>query len=198
MAADVTAAENCRRRHGSRRQKADGHAAHSQSQSRQAALSAGDRHRLCAVRQHHPPSDTYERFENVIVALDVVRSRTRLRERHDPDDQGQRISRRTRRPAAAPIHDGDARSLRASGPRHDRDRKRRLFKALNVPTLSPQDDRVMICGNPEMLVELRDMLIKRGFTKAIAANRQFRDRKGLRREVTGLIDARAWCARHAA
>jgi len=39
----------------------------------------------------------------------------------------------------------------------------KLFSDLGVPALDREHDRVMICGNPDMLVELRDMLQKRGF-----------------------------------
>ncbi len=38
-----------------------------------------------------------------------------------------------------------------------------VFADLRLPALDPVHDRVMICGNPEMLVELRDMLAARGF-----------------------------------
>jgi len=39
----------------------------------------------------------------------------------------------------------------------------KLFADLGVPPLNPSEDRVMICGNPNMLVQLRDMLVARGF-----------------------------------
>jgi len=38
-----------------------------------------------------------------------------------------------------------------------------LFDDLGVPPLSPDVDRAMICGNPNMLIDLRDMLLARGF-----------------------------------
>jgi ferredoxin--NADP+ reductase len=41
----------------------------------------------------------------------------------------------------------------------------KLFSDLGMPPLDKADDRVMICGNPNMLIELRDMLIARGFTE---------------------------------
>ena len=40
-----------------------------------------------------------------------------------------------------------------------------LFADLGVPPLDPEVDRAMICGNPNMLVDLRDMLEARGFTE---------------------------------
>jgi ferredoxin--NADP+ reductase len=38
-----------------------------------------------------------------------------------------------------------------------------LFQDLGVPTLDPQDDRVMICGSPGMLRDLKHLLEGRGF-----------------------------------
>jgi len=39
----------------------------------------------------------------------------------------------------------------------------RLFKDLDVPALDAENDRVMICGNPDMTAQLRSMLGARGF-----------------------------------
>lgn len=39
----------------------------------------------------------------------------------------------------------------------------KLFADLKVPTLDPANDRVMICGNPQMLIDLKAMLETRGF-----------------------------------
>jgi len=39
----------------------------------------------------------------------------------------------------------------------------KLFRDLGVPELDPIDDRVMICGSPAMLRDLRHMLESRGF-----------------------------------
>jgi ferredoxin-NADP reductase len=39
----------------------------------------------------------------------------------------------------------------------------RLSEALNLPSLSPTDDRVMVCGIPAMLVDTRALLDARGF-----------------------------------
>lgn len=41
----------------------------------------------------------------------------------------------------------------------------KLFNDLGVPALDPEHDRVMICGNPEMFVELRAILEKRGLAE---------------------------------
>ena len=40
-----------------------------------------------------------------------------------------------------------------------------MTKDLELPSLDPENDRVMICGNPEMLKDLRAMLMERGFTE---------------------------------
>lgn len=39
----------------------------------------------------------------------------------------------------------------------------KLFSDLKVPVMDPEHDRAMICGSPEMLVETKDILEKRGF-----------------------------------
>lgn len=40
-----------------------------------------------------------------------------------------------------------------------------LFDDLGLPVLNPRDDRFMICGNPQMLTELRECLGARGFAE---------------------------------
>jgi ferredoxin--NADP+ reductase len=39
----------------------------------------------------------------------------------------------------------------------------RLFEMLGLPSLSPTQDRVMVCGSPTMLIDTRAMLDARGF-----------------------------------
>ena len=41
----------------------------------------------------------------------------------------------------------------------------RLFADLNLPALDPAQDRVMICGSPQMLKDLKGMLEHRGFNE---------------------------------
>ena len=41
--------------------------------------------------------------------------------------------------------------------------KGKLFKDLGMPDINPEDDRVMICGSPGMLRDLKRMLEERGF-----------------------------------
>ena len=38
-----------------------------------------------------------------------------------------------------------------------------LARDLGLPALNPQEDRVMICGSPEMLRDLKHMMEERGF-----------------------------------
>jgi ferredoxin--NADP+ reductase len=38
-----------------------------------------------------------------------------------------------------------------------------LFADLGLPTLDPTQDRVMICGSPQMLKDLKSLLEQRGF-----------------------------------
>lgn len=53
-------------------------------------------------------------------------------------------------------HTGRVTDLIASG---------KLFRDLAVPPFDPAQDRVMICGNPNMLIDLRSMLQQRGFSE---------------------------------
>jgi ferredoxin/flavodoxin---NADP+ reductase len=39
----------------------------------------------------------------------------------------------------------------------------RLFRDLDLPPLDPDEDRVMICGGPDMLQDLRKLVLDRGF-----------------------------------
>jgi ferredoxin--NADP+ reductase len=41
----------------------------------------------------------------------------------------------------------------------------KMFEDLKLPALDPATDRVMICGSPGMLKDLKHMLEKRGFTE---------------------------------
>ena len=38
-----------------------------------------------------------------------------------------------------------------------------VFKDLNLPPLNVEEDRVMICGSPAMLTDLKALLKQRGF-----------------------------------
>ena len=44
----------------------------------------------------------------------------------------------------------------------DRDSVVKLFADLGLPTLNPESDRVMICGSPEMLKDLKRICEERG------------------------------------
>jgi ferredoxin--NADP+ reductase len=41
----------------------------------------------------------------------------------------------------------------------------KLFADLGVPVLSPEEDRLMLCGSPQMLKDVVDLLEARGFTE---------------------------------
>jgi ferredoxin--NADP+ reductase len=41
----------------------------------------------------------------------------------------------------------------------------KLQSDLGLPALDPANDRVMLCGNPEMLRDLKHLLEKRGFVE---------------------------------
>ena len=41
----------------------------------------------------------------------------------------------------------------------------KLFEDLGVPPLNPAEDRVMICGSPDMLRDLKAMVEARGFVE---------------------------------
>jgi ferredoxin--NADP+ reductase len=40
-----------------------------------------------------------------------------------------------------------------------------MARDLGVPDLNPQVDRVMLCGSPQMLKSIKDVLEKRGFNE---------------------------------
>ncbi len=54
------------------------------------------------------------------------------------------------------VHQGRLTDLITSG---------QLFRDLDVPPLDPALDRVMICGGPEMLQDLRQLVLDRGFVE---------------------------------
>lgn len=40
-----------------------------------------------------------------------------------------------------------------------------LFKDLELPEMTPEHDRVMLCGNPDLISDMRDILDERGFVE---------------------------------
>jgi len=108
--------------------------------------------------------DTYERFEQVIL-VHGVRQAAELayhdyltRELPQHEILGETIRRQflyyptvTREPFC---HQGRINALIESG---------RLAADLGLPALDPIDDRVMLCGSPEMLATLKALLEKRDF-----------------------------------
>jgi ferredoxin--NADP+ reductase len=108
--------------------------------------------------------ETYERFEQVIL-LHGVREVKELAY-HDyithelPQNEflGEMVSKQllyyptvTREPF---VHQGRVTDLLQNG---------QISADLNVPTLSPAEDRVMICGSPEMLRDLKALCESKGF-----------------------------------
>ena len=108
--------------------------------------------------------ETYEKFEQVIL-VHGVRQKDELAYndllvKHLPEDEylGDMVTSKlryyptvTREPYK---NMGRITDLMAKG---------KLFKDLGVPDINPADDRVMICGSPGMLRDLKAMLESRGF-----------------------------------
>lgn len=44
-------------------------------------------------------------------------------------------------------------------------RSGQLFKDVGLPEFNHEDDRMMLCGSPEMLAETKQILEERGFTE---------------------------------
>jgi ferredoxin/flavodoxin---NADP+ reductase len=108
--------------------------------------------------------DTYERFEQVIL-VHGVRNKDELAyhdlvTEHLPAHEflGDMVSSQLRYyptvTREAYRNMGRVTELMESG---------KLFTDLGVPSLNPQDDRIMICGSPGMLRDLKHMLEVRGF-----------------------------------
>jgi ferredoxin/flavodoxin---NADP+ reductase len=108
--------------------------------------------------------DTYERFEQIIL-VHGVRNKDELAyhdlvTEHLPAHEflGDMVSSQLRYyptvTREAYRNMGRVTELMESG---------KLFTDLGVPSLNPQDDRIMICGSPGMLRDLKHMLELRGF-----------------------------------
>lgn len=111
--------------------------------------------------------ETYERFENVVLTHGV-------RNTHDlayadyfrnelPKHEflGEQIAKKlhyypvvSREPF---MHQGRVTELMDNG---------QIMRDLGLPELSPETDRAMICGSPQMLADFRKILDSRGFTAA--------------------------------
>ena len=63
-----------------------------------------------------------------------------------------------------------------------------LFNDIHQPPLDIETDRIMMCGSPAMLDELKQMFEARGFLEGSGQQaRPFRDRKGVRRALTFVV-----------
>lgn len=110
--------------------------------------------------------DTYERFEEVVLvygcrqAAELTYATETVVALRESEFLGEQANRQLVYYATvtreAFHHTGRVTDLIASG---------KLAQDLALPLLSAQDDRVMICGNPEMLIELKAGLIAQGFTE---------------------------------
>jgi len=110
--------------------------------------------------------ETYEKFEQVVL-VHGVREVKELAYREMLESQlkqdeflGEMVQKQllyyptvTREPF---VHQGRIPNLLDSG---------QLGKDLGIPDLNPAEDRVMICGSPEMLRDLKALCEKRGFTE---------------------------------
>ena len=110
--------------------------------------------------------DAYDRFEKVIL---IHGTRTVAELAYDeyltktlPDDEilGQEVREKlvyyptvTREPFR---NQGRITDLITSG---------KLFTALGVPVMSPEEDRLMLCGSPQMLKDVVELLKSRGFSE---------------------------------
>jgi ferredoxin/flavodoxin---NADP+ reductase len=110
--------------------------------------------------------ETYERFDKIILAhgcrqVSDLAYRERLtKELLEDEFLGEMVREKlvyyptvTREPF---LYHGRITDLMASG---------QLFKDAGMPPLSREDDRVMICGSPAMLAELRQLLLGRGWVE---------------------------------
>jgi len=115
--------------------------------------------------------DTYERYEKVVVTH-TVRRTVDLAYRHfleeglpgDPD-LGEMVAPKliyypsvTRDPF---VHQGRITDLIASG---------QLFRDIGLPAFDPARDRVMLCGGPSVLADLKTLLIERGYEEGSIAS----------------------------
>ena len=108
--------------------------------------------------------ETYEKFEQVILVHGVREvdelAYHDLLVKHLPEHEflGEMVSDKLKYyptvTREAYVHQGRITELIESG---------KLFNDLGVPKLNPDEDRVMICGSPGMLKELKTMLESRGF-----------------------------------
>jgi ferredoxin/flavodoxin---NADP+ reductase len=110
--------------------------------------------------------ETYERFDKVILAhgcrqVSDLAYRERLtKELLEDEFLGEMVREKliyypavTREPF---LHHGRITELMASG---------QMFRDAGMPPLSREEDRVMICGSPAMLSELRQLLLGRGWAE---------------------------------
>lgn len=110
--------------------------------------------------------ETYERFEQVILVHGVRRvdelAYHSLLSEHLPRHEylGEQVSAQLRYYPTVTRE-----SYRNMGRITDLIRNGKLFSDLDLPSIDPENDRVMICGSPPMLRDLKVMLEERGFSE---------------------------------
>ena len=76
----------------------------------------------------------------------------------------------------------------------------KVYADLGLPPMSPENDRVMLCGSEALNAEMKSLLEDRGFTEGVEQPpRELRGGKGLRHEVgpaAGLVRRGAATAAH--
>ena len=108
--------------------------------------------------------ETYERFERVVLThtcrsvAELAYADTITKDLPEDEFLGEEVRRKliyyptvTREP------------FRTRGRITDLIRSGAMAADLDLPTLHPETDRVMLCGSPQMLQELRELLDERGF-----------------------------------
>ena len=110
--------------------------------------------------------DTYERFEQIVLVhgvreVDELAYRDMLMKQLPQHEfLGEMVTEKLRYYPTVTreefVHMGRITDLIESG---------KLFADLGLPALNPAEDRVMICGSPEMLKQLKHMLEARGFNE---------------------------------
>jgi ferredoxin--NADP+ reductase len=114
--------------------------------------------------------DVYERFDEVIVTHTVREvadlNYRELLEHELPNDEilGELVAPKLRYYPTVTREDfktrGRITDLIASG---------KLFEDLGVPTLDPKTDRLMLCGGPSVLADLKQLLLDRGYEEGSIA-----------------------------
>ena len=83
--------------------------------------------------------------------------------------QGRRDPVGADRRQAQVLSDGHPREVPHPGPHHRPDRFGQLFRDLGLPPFNPAEDRVMLCGGPSVLADLKQQLLDMGYVEGSLA-----------------------------